>query len=79
MRELLQTLDRRRSYFTITHFAELLRDEQIMIPCDLKVCSAAFCASLSCCAGPTSGDGLRVDPLALCAAPRGVQVSAADL
>ncbi len=37
VRELLQTLDRRRSYFTITHFAELLRDEQIMIPCDLKV------------------------------------------
>ena len=37
MRELLQTLDRRRSYFTITHFAELLRDEAIMIPCDLKV------------------------------------------
>ena len=41
VRELLRTLDRRQSYFTITHFAELLRDEQIMIPCDLKVHTAA--------------------------------------
>ena len=34
---LLNSLDRRLSYFTITHFAELLAEERITVPCDLKV------------------------------------------
>ena len=34
---LLNSLDRRRSYFSVTHFAELLKEERILVPCDLKV------------------------------------------
>ena len=34
---LLDSLDKRLSYFTITHFAELLAEERIIVPCDLKV------------------------------------------
>ena len=45
VRELLNSLDRRRSYFTITHFAELLLTERIMIPCDLKVGQRSTCLS----------------------------------
>ena len=33
----LQGLDRRRSYFSVVQFAGLIREEQLAIPCDLKL------------------------------------------
>jgi len=35
--ELLESLDRGRSYFSVVHFAGLLEKERIAVPCDLKL------------------------------------------
>lgn len=37
MEALLNGLDKRRSYFSVVHFAGLIAKEQVAIPCDLKL------------------------------------------